>query len=186
MTVSLPTSGILGVRLRLIPFTADMITDRYLDWLADDEVNKFSRRFGQARPTSAEAHAWLRGLSAEECVLAILDPELGHVGNIKFGPIDRQNARADLSILVGEHGSWNRGIGTEATYLASRHLFKVVGLNRVDAGSGNPAFIRMVEKLGWRREGLLRQHVRIGDRFVDWILVAQLAAEFHRRPELEA
>lgn len=174
------------MRLRLIPFTADMITDRYLDWLAGDEVNKFSRRFGQARPTAAEAHSWLRGLSAAEHVLAILDPECGHVGNIKYGPIDRENARADLSILVGEYGSWNRGIGTEATYLVSRHLFEAVGLNRIDAGSSNPAFIRMVEKLGWHREGVLRQRVRIGGRFVDWTLVAQLAAEFRRRPELEA
>jgi [ribosomal protein S5]-alanine N-acetyltransferase len=185
MTVAAPPDEIRGGHLRLVPFSTAMITDRYLDWLADPEVNRFSRRLGRPRPSTAEALAWLRGLAPEEFVLAILDPALGHVGNIKFGPVDRENSRADLSILLGERRCWNRGLGAEAMYLVTRHLFEDRALNRVDAGSANPAFIRMVRKLGWRQEGVLLQRANIGGCLLDWTLVAQLAAEFKHRSEFE-
>jgi RimJ/RimL family protein N-acetyltransferase len=70
-------------------------------------------------------------------------------------------------------------------YLVTRHLFEDRALNRVDAGSANPAFIRMVRKLGWRQEGVLLQRANIGGCLLDWTLVAQLAAEFKHRSEFE-
>ena len=44
----------------------------------------------------------------------------------------------------------------------------------------------MVEKLGWRVEGVARQRVRICDALMDHSVVALLAAEFCRLPEYEA
>ncbi len=166
-------------------FTTDDITPRYLSWLSDPETNEHSQRHGQA-PTSAEsARHYLSNLSPEEMILAIELESEGHVGNIKFGPVDRRNSRSDISILIGEKAVWGRGVGKRAVYLVSRFLFEEVALHRLDAGSGNPAFIAMVERLGWCREGVLRQRVRIGERLVDWVLLAQLREEFRRRPELE-
>jgi RimJ/RimL family protein N-acetyltransferase len=170
----------------LRPFDAGQICERYLRWLSDPEVNAYSRRSGQAPITAADAERYLASLAAEEVVLGIHLAGEGHVGNVKFGPVDRVNDRCDISILIGEKKVWGRGVGKEAVYLVSRHLFEEVGLHRLDAGSGNPAFIAMVERLGWRREGVLRQRVRIGERLVDCVLLAQLRPEFHRRPELEA
>jgi RimJ/RimL family protein N-acetyltransferase len=166
-------------------FRPEDISERYLDWLSDPEVNRFSQRYGQPRPIAGEARKWLDSRAPDEVVYAIFAPGLGHVGNVKYGPIDHANRRADISILIGERAAWNRGIGAEAVYLVTRHLFFDRGLVRVDAGSANPAFIRLAEKLGWRVEGVLRQHVRLGDRLVDWTLLAQMADEFRARPNFE-
>jgi RimJ/RimL family protein N-acetyltransferase len=174
-----------GARLVLRPFRPEDITERYLDWLADPEVNRYSRRLGQPRPSMAEARRWLEARAAEEFVYAITMPGLGHVGNVKAGPIDRANGRADISILIGERRAWNRGVGAEAVYLVTRYLFMDHRLDRVDAGSGNPAFIRLVGKLGWRIEKVLGEKVRIGDGWLDWTVVAQHRSEFRRRPEYE-
>jgi RimJ/RimL family protein N-acetyltransferase len=176
---------LVGARLLLRPFRPEDITERYLDWLADRETNRYSRRFGQPRPTRAAARRWLEERAPEEFVYAVTSEALGHVGNIKAGPIDRDNNRADISILLGERRAWNCGFGAEAVYLVTRRLFLHHGLGRVDAGSGNPAFLRLVDKLGWRVEKVLRNHVQIGGEWLDWTLVAQHRDEFRRRPEYE-
>jgi RimJ/RimL family protein N-acetyltransferase len=161
------------------------VNERYLAWLSDPVVNAHSRRAGTS--TSAmEAKLYLASLGPDEAVLGIHHRALGHVGNVKYGPIDRANDRADISILIGARDAWGKGVGREAVYLVTRHLFETEGLNRVDAGSGNPAFVRMVQSLGWRVEGVQRERVRVGDRHLDWTLLAQLRREFVLRPEFHA
>jgi RimJ/RimL family protein N-acetyltransferase len=176
---------LIGRSCTLRPFGADDISERYLGWLTDPEVNRYSRRANSGAVTRRQALDYLQGLQDSEIVLAILHDGHGHVGNIKYGPIDRRNSRADISILIGEPAVWGKGIGAEAVYLLTRHLFEEEGLNRVDAGSVNPGFLRLVEKLGWRREGVLRERVHLPDGAYDSVLVAQLRSEFERRPEFE-
>jgi ribosomal-protein-alanine N-acetyltransferase len=173
-----------GVTLR--PFDAAQISPRYLSWLTDPEVNKFSQRIGRREISADEAAAYLRGLGKDEHVLGIHTGAQGHVGNIKYGPVDWTNLRADISILIGERSVWGQGVGAAAMYLVTRFLFEEAGLNRVDAGSNNPAFLRMVEKLGWSVEGVLRDRVKTGDGYRDHTLVALLARDFAARTELEA
>jgi RimJ/RimL family protein N-acetyltransferase len=174
-----------GRRVKLRPFAEGDITPRYLGWLSDPEVNRFSRRFGSPPVGAHEARSYMASLAPDEVVLAIETDRHGHVGNLKYGPIDRGRCRSDISIVIGEKDIWGQGIGKEAIYLATRYLFEVEHLDRVDAGSGNPAFLAMVESLGWRREGVLDRKVQIGDRKLAWTLVAQSRADFRRRPEFE-
>lgn len=175
-----------GRRVRLEPFGPELISERYLGWLNDPEVNRYSRRALMDPITEEDARAYLASLAPGEQVLAIHASGWGHVGNVKFGPVDLANSRCDVSILVGERAVWGWGIGAEAVYLVCRHLFEERGLNRVDAGSANPAFLRLVEKLGWRIEGVQRERVRDGSgAFLDFTLVAQLAADFRRLPQYE-
>jgi len=111
MTVA---ESLAGARLVLRPFRCEDISERYLDWLGDVEVNCFSQRFGQTRPSPGEARRWLESRGPEELVYKTIDPALDHVGNIKAGPIDRANGRADISILIGDREAWHRGVGAEA------------------------------------------------------------------------
>jgi [ribosomal protein S5]-alanine N-acetyltransferase len=165
-----------GRRVTLVPFGPDRVTDRYLAWLNDPEVNAYSRRKG-THISPEDADRYLSSLRADEHVLAILMGD-EHVGNVKFGPIDWQNACADISILLGERKIWGQGIGAEAIYLVSRYLLKTLGLNRVHADSFNPAFLKLVVRLGWRIEGVLRERVRLDGRFFDDTVVSLLAREF--------
>jgi len=174
-----------GSRLTLVPFGPESITPRYLAWLVDPVVNRYSQRLGQPAQTADDARRWLAGLAPSEVVLAMLAPGLGHIGNVKFGPIDTANSRADIAILIGEQASWGMGFGGEAVYLVMQHIFDDLGLNRVDAGSANPAFIAMVHRLGWMTEGVQRERVRIGGQLVDWTLLSLLRREFVRNERFE-
>ncbi len=177
---------LVGRRVTLRPFGPDRIHARYLAWLNDPAVNAHSRR-GNGPPTGeAEARAYLESLRADERVLAIEHRDRGHVGNVKYGPIDWAARRADISILIGEPVVWGQGIGAESVYLVTRYLFEELALGRVDAGTRNPAFVRLVGKLGWTVEGVRRRYIAASDGLHDQVLVAQLAEKFMRRPEYEA
>ncbi len=164
---------LVGRTVRLEQFGARDISAAYLAWLSDPEVNRYSRRAAEGPVSRADAENYLAGLAPDEVVLAIRHAAHGHVGNIKYGPIDPANKSADISILIGERKCWGQGIGSEAIYLVSRYLFGERGLVRVEAGTCNPAFIRTVEKLGWRTEDVTRAHVRIGGKMMDYTRLAQ-------------
>lgn len=176
---------LVGSRLRLIPFGPADVSPRYLSWLSDPVVNEWSRRRDTPAVMAGEARAYLGNLNHEEVVLGIHVASHGHIGNVKYGPVDRPNSRADISIVIGERAAWNQGFGGEAIYLVTRYLFEELGLNRVDAGSANPAFLQIVARLGWVVEGVQRQRLKLGGRFHDLTLVAQLRESFVRRPQHE-
>jgi [ribosomal protein S5]-alanine N-acetyltransferase len=176
---------LVGRRVRLVPFEARHLTEAYVGWLNDPVVNLYSRR-KDMRSSLDDARAYIASLRADEHVLAILTEAEGHVGNIKFGPIDWLNSSADISILIGARAVWGQGVGAEAMYLVSRYLLQDIGLNRVYADSCNPAFLKLVAKLGWQVEGVLRERVRLGDTFHDDTLVSLLAREFRTIPAFEA
>ena len=76
--------------------------------------------------------------------------------------------------------SWGQGLVTEAARALVDHGFGPLALHRVWASClpENPASARVLEKLGFRREGLLRQNLRIHDEWRDSYLYALLAAEW--------
>jgi ribosomal-protein-alanine N-acetyltransferase len=80
--------------------------------------------------------------------------------------LDRANERAEIGYWIAVP-YWNRGYATEAGRAVVRHGFEVLGVNRIYAEhfSRNPASGRVMQKLGMRHEGSLRQHiVKWGER----------------------
>lgn len=80
--------------------------------------------------------------------------------------LDAANRQAELGYWLGldHHG---RGYATEAGAAVIRHGFDTLGLDRIFAChlGRNPGSGRVLEKLGFRREGTLRSHVlRFGVR----------------------
>ncbi|HET7040124.1 MAG TPA: GNAT family N-acetyltransferase [Gemmatimonadales bacterium] len=70
-------------------------------------------------------------------------------------------ARAEMGYWIGVP-YWNRGYGTEAARAMLRFGFETLGLHRIYAAhfARNPASGRVMEKVGMRREGVWRQHIR--------------------------
>jgi RimJ/RimL family protein N-acetyltransferase len=93
--------------------------------------------------------------------------------------IEAKHARAELGYWVGlEH--WGQGYCTEAGRAVLDYGFNTLGLARIHAShfTRNPASGRVMQKLGMRHEGSLRQHVRKRDVFEDLEVYAILRSEF--------
>lgn len=180
-----PAPILHGRLIHCRPLTLGDVSERYVGWLNDPEVNRYSRR---RRFTSSadDIRAFIEGLAPDEQVLAICMNDGGtHIGNIQFGPIDRVARCAEIRILIGDRSVWGRGFGTQAIYLVTRHLFVDERLHRVEANSCNPAFGRAVQKLGWREEGRLRERFASEGGFLDYLWFGVLEQEFQTRPQHE-
>lgn len=94
--------------------------------------------------------------------------------------------RDDVHRLTGEVGYWigenfwGRGIVTEALDALTDHVFQSTALIRLDAFvyAGNPASARVLEKAGYRREGVLKSYVIKNDQVLDASLYARIKGEF--------
>jgi RimJ/RimL family protein N-acetyltransferase len=130
------------------------------------------------------AQAWLRRLQAgaatgEAQHWAIREPGTGAlVGMVSLRAIDREHEEAELSFWIGAP-AWGHGYATEATGAVIRHAFTTEGLNRLVAHHmvRNPSSGRVLAKLGFRQEGLLRQRVKKWGVYEDVVLTALLRSD---------
>jgi [ribosomal protein S5]-alanine N-acetyltransferase len=78
---------------------------------------------------------------------------------------------------------WNSGYTTEAVSTLFDYGFDVLGLNRIycDHFVRNPASGRVMQKLGMKHEGTLRQHYRKGDHYEDVATYGLLRDEWLNR-----
>ena len=74
---------------------------------------------------------------------------------------------------------WGQGLGSEALKLILRYGFDERGLNRIDAhiNADNAASLRLHEKCGYKRKGVLRQAIFKNGRFKDVVVMSILKEE---------
>lgn len=129
------------------------------------------------------AEAWIETHEAnwearESLALAIEHADAGLMGAISI--------RLNLDHLRGEIGYWlgipfwNQGFATEAAAAMVHFGFADLGLNRIEARflGSNPASGRVIEKLGMKREGVLRDHIRKFGSVEDTVVYSILSGEY--------
>jgi len=168
-------------RLVLGPHREDDL-ERLHRWENDAEI--VAMISDEVVPTSLdesreELARWMKPSAASVRFAMRLADGGAFVGFVHLGEIERAQGRCKLGYLIGEKQLWGRGLATEAVRAAVAHAFGPLGLRRIGAGAYamNRASIRVLEKVGFRREGVLRSHVRRGDAVIDEILFGILAGE---------
>jgi len=129
-------------------------TEEYCDWLNDPDVNKYLET---KEATISELMQYIKDKNNDPNSLFLgvfLKKDSKHIGNIKLEPIDFDDKKATLGILIGNKEYWGRGLGTEATKLLIEYAFNTLDLIEVNLGviSENKAAIRVYEKVGFNYE----------------------------------
>ncbi len=90
--------------------------------------------------------------------------------------IEPSHEHAELGYWIAE-SAWGNGICTEAARRMLEFGFDDLGLHRIHAHhlGRNPASGRVLEKIGMRREGVFRHHVKKWGVFEDAVFYAVLA-----------
>ena len=150
-----------GKNIILHPLGISDCTDEYVEWLNDPEINRYleTRWEEQTRYT---IEIFLEEMEkSENSVLFGIFLDGKHVGNIKIGPVNWHHLYADVSYFIGDRSVWGQGLATEAVLLVSRFGFEQLGLNKCKAGSysGNTGSMRVLEKVGYRQEGCLKDEL---------------------------
>ena len=86
--------------------------------------------------------------------------------------------RGELGYLVAA-AARGRGLGTRAVRLLARWAFEAHGIERLEAHvqPDNMPSLALAERVGFRREGLMRSHSVMRGRRVDLVLLAMLPGE---------
>lgn len=104
------------------------------------------------------------------------DGMLGHVSLFDF---NEQSGRAEIGYgLARRH--WGQGFMQEALTAVLDYAFGPFGLRRLEADIDprNLLSVRSLERLGFTREGLLRERWQVGDEISDTVLMGLLAREW--------
>jgi len=169
-----------------------------LRWLTDADLDRLLRIFGDpdvARfmgipqlETIQDAQDLLRGIedrfSSRELfqwglVLRASD-EL--VGTCTLARISWTNERAEIGFALGPSW-WGQGLMTDALHLVLDHAFETMRLNRVEADVDprNGPSLRLLERLGFGREGYMKERHLIAGERQDTIFYGLLARDWRAR-----
>ncbi len=116
------------------------------------------------------------GLSVSFAICVSPARELCGVAGLNITPAHQ---RAELGYWIGIP-FWGNGYATEAAGAVVAFGFEALALHRIYAFhfAGNDASKRVLEKIGMRREGRSREHIKKWDRFVDLENYGMLKSEF--------
>mgnify|MGYP001051366398 CR=1 FL=1 len=102
------------------------------------------------------------------------------IGLCSLTEIDWANRNAQSSSMIGEKKYRGKGYGTEARLLLLQYAFYERGFERIWAKilEKNIGSIKMVEKCGYKKEGILRNSVLKNGKFQNQIVMSILRDEF--------
>ena len=173
-----------GKRICLRPPTADD-ADALFALFADPQVMRYWSR----PPMTARAEA--EGLIAE--ILAGFDQRTlfnwmvatrsddALIGTCALFRIERRHRRAEIGYSL-RSDQWGRGFAVESVSLMLDWAFRTLHLHRIEADIDprNDGSRRLLERLGFASEGVLRERYFVGDEVSDTELFGLLAEDWRR------
>lgn len=101
------------------------------------------------------------------------------IGTTTLCSIDRAQGRAELGYALAVP-YWGQSLAFEATRLVVDHGFRKLGLRRIEADIDprNTGSCRLAERLGFIREGVLRERWCVGGEISDTALYGLLARDW--------
>jgi ribosomal-protein-serine acetyltransferase len=131
----------------------------------------------------AESRSWLevqvaafKARAAFE--FAVVSSDGRYLGGCGLNQIEAQNRRANLGYWVRSSAT-RRGVATAAVRLLSRWAFESTELIRLEilVATGNAASLRVAERVGARREGVLRSRLLVGGRSQDAVVFSLIRGD---------
>ncbi len=177
-----PLPVLASARLRLRPYRDDDVEAMFALY-SDPRVMRYWSfppwtEHGQARDYLARAAAH----AAQGIALPWAMADAGTdalVGTATLHSVQREQGRAELGYSLSP-ACQGRGLAAEALRLVLAHAFGPLALRRVEADVDprNDASCRLLLRLGFQQEGLLRERWRVNGETCDSAMFGLLARDF--------
>jgi RimJ/RimL family protein N-acetyltransferase len=170
-----------------------------LRWLTDADIPALLTIFGDPEVTRYWGFAVLPDRAAAAALLADIQQQLRAgtlfqwgveaanrelVGTCTLAYLDPINRRAELGFALGR-AFWGRGYIVAALPAVIEFAFCQMGLHRIfaDTDPRNSPAIRALERQGFRREGVMREHYLVQGEPQDAVVYGLLRSEWARDTE---
>ncbi len=111
------------------------------------------------------------------CIIA-LPQNAAALGTVILSDIDQKNGTAHIHIKMAKEGR-GKGYAAEAVNLLVRYAFNELRLHCIYANilAYNDASVRLFEKCGFKRDGVLRARVYKQGKYIDMLAYSRLSDE---------
>ncbi|WP_426444043.1 GNAT family N-acetyltransferase [Staphylococcus xylosus] len=109
----------------------------------------------------------------------LVDPDTDKVIRTIQLAIDEVNQSAEINFIL-QPNYWGHGIATDIAKTIIKYAFKVLKLNRIGAAIDSRNIVAgiVLEKLGMKREGILRKDKLVQDTYRDTLIYGLLRSEY--------
>jgi RimJ/RimL family protein N-acetyltransferase len=157
-------------------------------WINDPEMASFW--YGRDKPRSknwVKKHftPMVQGKDKSQCwIIEVSKQPIGFMYNTPQKEDDdtRFSGRVELDIMIGEKSEWRKGYGSDALKAMTRYAFikqkaeRVFIIPRVS----NSRAIHVYEKVGFKKEGILRHYEKFEGKWIDCLMMSILKDEFKK------
>jgi len=175
----MPNDVLETADLTLQPFTEAHLTERYISWLNDPEVVRYSEQRHHDH-TRESCESFIKQFTdGPNTLWAISEKSTGrHIGNINTA-IDGPNKVADLAIMIGEKDVWGKGYGSQAWNAVMHYLFNRCKIRKITAGTMavNTGMLSIMARCGMETEGQKKDQFIVDGEPVDMIMAAKFATD---------
>ena len=141
-------------RFVLKPLRPSHATQKYLNWLRDEVVDRQITSAKRTRSIRDLVNTIRKFSRLQNCMfLRILEKKQHkHIGNIKYHPIDLNKRLAVMGILIGEPFWRGKGAAKEVLDNTAQYLRSVVGIQKIYLGVArkNHSAIKAYQKTGFK------------------------------------
>jgi RimJ/RimL family protein N-acetyltransferase len=154
----------------------------YVNWLNDQKTTTFMGS-GRFPVTAKSLRVYIDHYndSKDGMLLGIFIKRASrHIGNITLHQIDFRNRFAEIGIIIGDKKSYGKGYATKAIRLVVEHAFSRLNLRKLYTGmvKGNEGSKKAFEKVGFKVEGVLKEHFYLNGEYLDYYKLGLLKGEF--------
>lgn len=171
-----------GENIFLSYLSPDDNFENYIKWVNDQDTTTYMG-VGKFPSTEENLKEYVNSYNRSNVGILFgifLKESSAHIGNITLHQIDYCNRFGEIGIMIGDKNSRGKGYATQAIRLVVEHGFFRVNLRKLCAGvvKENEGSKKAFEKVGFKVEGMLREHFYLNGKYLDCYRMGLLRSEF--------
>jgi RimJ/RimL family protein N-acetyltransferase len=177
-----------GQKTRLRAYRKEDV-EAALAFINDPEVKRFLAPGVPFPLTRADEEKFLADISAfkDDYSFAIETLDGRYIGGCGINHVDWKNSVCEIGIFIGDQSLWGKGFGTDAFGVLVGFVFSQMNLNkaRLRVYDFNLRGIKSYLKLGFKKEGVMRQELFKDGKYHDIVMMGLLREEWGGRMKNE-
>ncbi|UCG93059.1 MAG: GNAT family N-acetyltransferase [candidate division WOR-3 bacterium] len=154
-------------------------------WHNDPELRKLAR-YGELPATLEKEEEDIKAASRaldEAYLMVIKKRDNKPIGFIRVNDLTSSTRDVWLRMIIGDKSAWGKSFAEEALRSVLEWLFYELNIHRVTLGTyvTNKRALKFFEKMGFKREGILREAHFEDGTYHDIISFGLLRKEFHKK-----
>lgn len=163
----------LDDKYEIFDYRSDKVSNKYQGWIPKtiDDVESF---IGKISTKINETETWFQFVITEKETHKI-------IGDLGIHFFDSENKQAEIGCTLNKEFQ-NKGFATESVKRVIDYLFKELNKHRIIASidPDNKNSIRLVERIGFRKEAHFVESLLINGKWVDDLIYALLEKDWEK------